>query len=258
MLEERTLPSNFFPKHYTLPFALSISLFFLFGCATPEKEPSSLPGYPAPYKIGKQWYQPAKHARGFRERGIASWYGKKFHGRKTATGETYNMYAVTAAHKTLPFGTHVKVHNLRNGKKLVVRINDRGPFIRGRIIDLSYGAAKKIGLVGPGTAPVEIVALGTPKKTAAKADGKRTYVPGNYYVGDFAVQVGAFKERANALKIKNRLASAYKDVHIVAYESKDGTFYRVRVARCTTLDQAREYEKMLEADGFPEAIVVAR
>lgn len=246
-------------KFCNLSFPVCISLLFLLvSCAAPGKKPPFRPGYPAPYKIGKQWYRPMKHARGFRQRGIASWYGKKFHGRKTSSGETYDMYAITGAHKTLPFGTYIRIHNLRNGKKVDIRINDRGPFVRGRIIDLSYGAAKEIGLVGPGTAPVEIVALGIPKKTTVKGKVQRTFVPGNYYVGDFTIQVGAFRDKESALRLKNKLAQIYKYTHIVVYESNGGTFYRVRVAKCTTLGQARQYEKMLEADGYPDAIVVAR
>ena len=233
-------------------------VFSLLGCAGPEKKPPTRPGHPAPYKIGKTWYQPIKHAGGFRQRGIASWYGKQFHGRRTASGEVYNMYAITAAHKTLPLGTYVRVHNLKNTKTVVVRINDRGPFVRGRIIDLSYGAAEKIGLVGPGTAPVRIVALGMPKKTSAARKEKRTFVPGNYYVGDFSIQVGAFKDRANAVELRDKLIPTYNDVYIVEYQSTEGIFYRVRAAKCTTLDEARRYEKMLEADGFPDAMVVAR
>jgi rare lipoprotein A len=237
---------------------LAVLVFFFFGCAAPEKRPPTRPGHPAPYKIGRTWYQPVKHARGFRERGIASWYGRDFHGRKTANGETYDMYGISAAHKTLPLGTYVRVVNLRNDRSLVVRVNDRGPFVRGRIIDLSYGAAKKLGLVGPGTAPVEIVAMGTPLKTPRNRHGEPTYVPGNYYVGDFTVQVGAFKDKGNAVTLKDKLAEAYDNVHIVVYESNRGTFYRVRVAKLTTLDEARLYEKRLETDGFADAIVVSR
>jgi rare lipoprotein A len=168
------------------------------------------------------------------------------------------MYAMTAAHKTLPLGTYVKVYNLRNGKKVVVRINDRGPFVRGRIIDLSYGAAKKIGLVGPGTAPVKIVALGRQKKKTVKKKTQPTLVPGNYDTGDFTIQVGAFRDERNALRLKNKLARTYKDAHITARTSRGGTLYRVRVVRCTTLNQAMRYEKMLEADGYLGALVVAR
>jgi rare lipoprotein A len=242
-------------RFFPLPVVL---IFFFIGCAAPEKKPTARPGLPAPYKIGRTWYQPIKHAHGFRERGIASWYGKDFHGRKTANGETYNMHGISAAHKTLPLGTYVRVRNLRNDQTIVVRINDRGPFIRGRIIDLSYGAARKIGLVGPGTAPVEIVALGTPKTTPATRTGEPAYVPGNYNVGDFTLQVGAFKEQANALALKSTLAKAYDNVHIVLYESNQGTFYRVRVAKFSTLDEARRYAKKLASDGFSDAIVVAR
>jgi rare lipoprotein A len=230
----------------------------LLSCAAPEKRPPPLLGHPKPYKIGKHWYQPLKHASGFRERGVASWYGRDFHGRKTANGEIYNMYAMTAAHKTLPLGTHVRVRNLNNGKTVNVRINDRGPFVRGRIIDLSYEAARRIGLVGPGTAPAEVVALGSVKETVVGGKVKRTLVPGNYYVGDFTIQVGAFQGKENAIKLRDKLAQTYKNAHIVVYESHKGTFYRVRVARCKRLDQARKYEKLLEAAGYPDAIVVAR
>ena len=237
---------------------LGVLVFFLFGCAVTGKKPPTRPGHHAPYKIGRTWYHPMKHAQGFRERGIASWYGEDFHGRKTASGEPYNMYAISAAHKTLPLGTYVKVKNLRNDQTVVVRINDRGPFVRGRIIDLSYGAAKKIGLVEPGTAPVEIVALGTLQTTPETKKGEPTYIPGNYYVGDFSVQVGSFQDKENALTLKKKLANVYDNVHIVLFESNRGTFYRVRVAKCTTLDEARQYEKRLENDGFVDAIVVAQ
>ena len=168
------------------------------------------------------------------------------------------MYAMTGAHKTLPLGTYVRIHNLRNGKKVEVRINDRGPFVDGRIVDLSYSAAEKIGLVGPGTAPVRLVALGVPRETISKGKPKRTFVPADYYVGDFVVQVGAFKEKENALALKEKLAAKYEDAYIATYEGIKGTFYRVRVARCRTLAEARRYESMLERDGFPKAIVVAR
>ena len=234
------------------------ALFFLLSCAAPEKRPAALPGYPKAYKIGKRWYQPLKHAHGFRERGTASWYGKDFHGRKTASGEIYNMYAMTAAHKTLPLGTYVRVCNFDNGKTVDVRINDRGPFVRGRIIDLSYEAARRIGLVGPGTAPTEIVALGLVKETVVNGKVQRTLVPGDYYVGDFTIQVGAFKLKENAVRLRSKLAQTYKNAHIVVYEGARGTFYRVRVSRCKTLDQAKMYEKIVEAAGYPDAIVVAR
>ena len=119
-----------------------VIIFLIVGC-TKSIAPTPAPKEkPKPYRVGKTWYHPVSEAKGYKEQGIASWYGKKFHGRKTSSGETYNMYAMTAAHKTLPLGTHLKVVNLNNDEEVVVRINDRGPFVRGRIIDLSYAAAK--------------------------------------------------------------------------------------------------------------------
>lgn len=242
-----------------LPLLVCIGvLFLLLSCAVPEKRPASIPGHPEPYKIGRHWYQPLIQSHNFQERGTASWYGKKFHGRKTANGEIYNMYAITAAHKTLPLGTYVRVTNLYNGKTVNVRINDRGPFVRGRIIDLSYEAAKQLGIVVQGTAPVEIVALGSIKETVVGGNVQRTLVPGDYYDGDFTIQVGAFKQKENAVTLKNELAQTYENTHIAVHESADGTFYRVRVERCKKIDQAKEYEKMLEAAGYPDAIVVAQ
>ena len=234
-------------------------LFVIWGCASstapPSPTPEPPPGYPKPYKVWGKWYQPLPHAKGFRQRGIASWYGKDFHGKKTSNGEIYNMYAMTAAHKTLPLGTHVRVHNLENGKKTDVRINDRGPFVRGRIIDLSYSAAQKVGLVGPGTARVEIYALGSPAST----DGgtSRSYFQQDLYTGNFTFQVGAFLNRENAERLKRELAQSYKNAHITEYDNGEQIFYRVRVGKVTTLEQAGKYEEYLIQNGFPDAFVVA-
>ena len=233
-------------------------LSLLLSCARPEKRPQPPLGYPQPYKVGKRWYQPLKDAHDYRERGTASWYGRQFHGRKTASGEIYDMHAMTAAHKTLPMGTYVRACNLDNGKTVDVRINDRGPFVRGRVIDLSYEAAKRIGVIGPGTAPVEIVALGSLKETEVAGKVQQRLVPGDYYSGDFTIQVGAFKERQNAVKLRDKLALTYRDAHIRVYEGVEGTFYRVRVGRARRLEQARRFQKILEAAGYEDAMVVAR
>jgi rare lipoprotein A len=235
-----------------------ILLLFIIGCTTSSpyrKPPKQKPGLPKPYKVYGKWYQPLPDSKGFRQAGIASWYGKDFHGKKTSSGEIYNMYAMTAAHKTLPLGTYVRVHHLENGRKIDVRINDRGPFVRGRIIDLSYTAASKIGLVGPGTARVEISALGTP----ASSDGgtSRSYVQGDYYKGNFTFQVGAFLNRENAERLKRELAQTYKNAHITVYDNGREIFYRVRVGKVHTLEQARDYEAYLIQQGFPDAFVVA-
>jgi|GEM_PF-2429816 len=141
-----------------------------------------------------QWYQPLPDARGFRQAGIASWYGQDFHGKKTSNGEVYDMYAESAAHKTLPLGTIVTVKNLENGREMRIRINDRGPFVSGRIIDLSYASAQKLGVVQRGTARVEIEAVGT------TAPAIPDLSPDYYYSGNFTIQIGAFANRDNAEK----------------------------------------------------------
>ena len=150
-----------------LPWLLAC-LLVLAGCANvikmvPEpgfkEEPRSRGGNKSPYTVFDKTYTVLDSAVGYKEAGLASWYGKKFHGRKTSNGERYNMYAVSAAHKSLPIPTFVKVTNQENGKTLIVRVNDRGPFHEGRIIDLSYAAALKLGVVEHGTARVVVEAL---------------------------------------------------------------------------------------------------
>jgi rare lipoprotein A len=126
--------------------------------ATPRPEPLARSGN-KPYSVYGKQYAPLASAAGYRERGIASWYGKKFHGRRASSGETYDMYAMTAAHKTLPLPSYVRVRNLENGRSVTVRVNDRGPFLHNRLIDLSYAAASRLGIVGTGTGIVEIEAI---------------------------------------------------------------------------------------------------
>jgi rare lipoprotein A len=176
-----------------------------------------------------------------KEQGIASWYGEEFHGRKTSSGEVYDMFALTAAHRTLPLGTRVRVTNLGNRRQIIVRINDRGPFVKERIIDLSYRAAKAIAMVGPGTAPVEIISLGNVRTG-----------------GEFTIQVGAFEEKAHALALLQRLAKHYKNTYISVYKMSDTTLYRVRVARCKTIRKAKVIEKELIQNDYPWAIIVSR
>jgi len=240
-------------------FIFTLFAFFICACAsrtsTYSPPPPSKPGHPKPYKVLGKWYQPLPHSEGFRQRGLASWYGRYFHGKKTSNGEIYNMYAMTAAHKTLPLGTYVKVHNLENNRSIVVRINDRGPFVRGRVIDLSYTAAKDIGIVGPGTARVEVVALG--RRTSTSGGTAPTYTAEDYSHGKFTFQVGAFLDRENAERQKRELAQRYKNAHITVYDRGDKIFYRVRVGRFTTLQEAIQQEEILIQDGFPDAILVA-
>lgn len=132
--------------------------------AVPRPEVKSASGNPESYEVLGKRYRVLDTSAGYRERGIASWYGEKFHGRRTSSGVPYDMYRMTAAHKTLPLPTYVRVTNLENGRSVVLRVNDRGPFIEGRIIDVSFVAAQKLGLVGPGTARVEVEALDPPAR----------------------------------------------------------------------------------------------
>jgi len=237
--------------------AAAVSLLTACSLLQPPETPpptSTTAPPPRPYKVMGKWYHPRADSHGYREVGYASWYGKPFHGRKTSNGETYDMYLVSAAHKTLPFNTVVRVRNLENGRKLDVRINDRGPFVRGRIIDLSYGAARRLGLVDAGVARVEIVALGTldPKASTAASP---VYRPVDYSSGVFSFQVGAFRLPDNAERLRDRLQDRYENAHIVRHDTGREIFYRVRVGRYRTLEEARRGEDRLIAEGFEPFIV---
>ena len=179
----------------------------------------------------------------YREVGIASWYGKDYHGRKTANGEVYDMYAMTAAHCTLPFNTRVRVTNPGNGKKTELRINDRGPFVAGRIIDLSYTGARAIDMLGTGTAKVTVEAIGF-------AGGHRPTLEGN-----FAIQVGAFAERENAARFRDQLEKKYPNVRIILWESNVQRFYRVRLGAFRTEAEAQRQVEVLKKDHLSGFVV---
>lgn len=243
-----------FKQHKWLLVLFTGILFLIQACASePPPAPPTPKGHPKPYRVDGTWYKPMPHARGFSQQGIASWYGKKFHGRKTSSGEVYNMYAMTAAHKTLPLGTWVRVRHLNSGKQIVVRVNDRGPFVHGRIIDLSYTGAKELGMVGPGTARVEIVALGERRQTATGD----AFVPMDYYSGVFTFQVGAFSSRDNAERLRTKLDQTFTNAHVIPYDRGDAVFYRVRVGRCNDLETADKFERQLADSGYPDAFIVA-
>jgi rare lipoprotein A len=212
----------------------------------------------SPYEVNGQTYYPLPHSKGYLKYGEASWYGHKFHGRPTANGEIYDMYQLTAAHKTLPLGTYVSVTNLSNQKQVVVRINDRGPFVKGRIIDLSYVAAKNIGLVGPGTADVKIVALG---KEVGKLKRQGFVEPvvevEDLDRGEFTVQVGAFRDKGNALRLVDRLKVLFDEVTVVDSEGEEKEkLFRVRVSKSKSLEEAGKIEKKLEDMGFENAFIL--
>lgn len=210
-----------------------------------------------PYEVNGERYQPIPSAAGFSEEGIASWYGRDFHGRKTSNGEIYDMHAMTAAHKVLPMNVHVRVTNLRNGRSTVVRINDRGPFIKGRVIDLSYKAATALDIVGPGTAPVKLEALGY-RESGPVGDVAYYRQPPTYEVGPFMIQVGAFTVRENALRLATRLQSRYGKAVVVEGAVDGKTFYRVRVGVYPTLDAAANALLQFERSGFASSFVVAQ
>jgi rare lipoprotein A len=172
--------------------------------------------------------------------GIASWYGPNFHGKKTSNKEIYDMHDLTAAHKSLPFGTYVVVTNLDNGKSVTVRINDRGPFVEGRIIDLSFAAAKAIDMIGTGTAPVRLEILETisPKISSQK----------------FSVQVGSFVRKKNAKSLKNDLQKKFKNVYIARFKTSSRIYFRVRINAKDQL-AARDIAERLIAAGY-SAIVL--
>jgi len=241
-------------------FSWLLLVLFLASCSahttkvidTPETR--ELKGWQKPYEVDGQRYQPLRDHQGFTQQGIASWYGDKFHGRLTSNGETYDMYAMTAAHKTLPLGVEVRVTNHRNGKAVVVRINDRGPFVAGRVIDLSFTAAKELDIVDQGTAPVDIVALGYPQQQGSQ---KIYSTPVDYDAGSFAVQVGAFSQGENAKRLAVTLKPRFARAD-VNFSNADGrALYRVRVGDYHSLQQAESAKDRLLNDGFPGAFVVA-
>jgi rare lipoprotein A len=228
------------------------SLFLATTCLAGPAAPATQ----APYIINNKRYYPIPSAKGYQEKGVASWYGKDFHGRRTSNGEIYDMYGMTAAHKTLPMNTMVMVKNLENNRKVVVRINDRGPFVRGRIIDLSYTAAKKLKLVGNGTAKVDVVALAEGRQ---RGKGKPpTLIYDDIGSGEFYVQIGAFTEKINAIRLQKRFTDAGHTTVIQKYHGPKDTFYRVQVYAGKNIDSAEQAEKALLSNGYVGCFIIAR
>jgi len=209
-------------------------------------------GSQKPYTVYGQRYEPLRSHKGFVQTGMASWYGRDFHGKKTSNGERYDMHAMTAAHKTLPLGVYVKVENRKNGREIVVRVNDRGPFVKGRIIDLSFEAAKKLGVTAEGTAPVRVEALGYQGTGAEKYKAPETYDAGSY-----TVQVGSFKEQANADRLSEQMKklSGFSDVRLTDVNNE--AFYRVYAGKYGSLEAAEAAEEKLTEQGYPGSFVVS-
>jgi len=198
--------------------------------AVPRTEPLSRIGN-APYTVFGDRYAPMSSVRvGYSETGEASWYGRKFHGRTTSNGEEYDMFAMTAAHKTLPLPTYLEVQNLNNGREVLVRVNDRGPFLGGRILDLSYMAAKKLGVVESGTAPIHIrvVATATGQNNSSAHTASGNGQPSVFW------QAGSFRLRDNADRLKGRLVQAgIPRIRIVTVEYQENRYYRVQAGPVT-------------------------
>jgi rare lipoprotein A len=209
----------------------------------------------APYeRMGKKYYPILPHeAVDYKEVGIASWYGEEFHGLPTTTGEIYNMYDWTAAHKTLPLGLFVKVKNLENNREVILRLNDRGPFVDGRIIDLSYAAAKELDMIKKGTAKVEVEVLGYP---VYEGDNISFRKPDSYDAPFYRVQIGAFKVKENAERLAKSFLDRDIEVKIVEFQSREGLFYRVRVGSFKKIEEAERYQKELKKLGFAKTFIV--
>jgi len=215
--------------------------------AVPRPEPRSAHGNPPFYDVMGKRYFVLGAATGYVERGVASWYGPTFHGVNTSSGERYDMYAMTAAHKTLPLPTYARVTNLRNGRSITVRINDRGPFVANRLIDLSYTAAAKLDMLREGTTFVEVRAL-TPGEPDVLTRSAETPPPTLY------VQVGAFADQGNAQRAMRRLQAAGLSSAFIAPPASDKPqLYRVRVGPIGEVVKFDELSAKLATLGFPGA-----
>ena len=208
-----------------------------------------------PYTLHGTTYYPMAHNRGFVQRGEASWYGRKFHGRKTASGETYDMYGMTAAHKRLPLPSYVEIRNLENQRRIVVRVNDRGPFYGKRIIDLSYAAAYKLGLLAEGTGQVEVRAI-TPDNPAPDTTPVPTQIPPapDPVHTIMYVQIGAFRDYSNAQRLQQRLQQQLRwPVRIVS--TSDNRLHRVQTGPIPNVSAADQAVVQLGALGIADAHV---
>ena len=247
--------------------------------AVPRVEPLH-PFANRPYTVLGRDYVPATSLKAYRERGIASWYGRKFHGQKTSIGETYDMFAMTAAHPTLPLPSYARVTNVANGKSVVVRVNDRGPFLHDRLIDLSYAAAYRLGVAQPGSGEVDVEAIlpehagvlaraaplppvaaapqvEAPAEVTPVAVPSPTFAPATSGAppGGYAVQLGAFASYANALNFLAHAQNQFAAAQVEAKVRQSGGLYRVYVGPYAEREEARRVgERITQAFGFATTI----
>jgi len=231
--------------------------------AIPRPEPRSKYGNPESYEVFGKRYHVMKDPGGFTQRGIASWYGNKFHGRRTSNGETYDMYAMTAAHKSLPLPSYIEVTNLKNKKHVIVRVNDRGPFHENRILDLSYTAARKLGIVATGTGLVQIRVI-EPGSRAKKDRAVKYGAPvrsAQAKAGDegFYIQVGAFADADNARRLQDKVSSLGDKLVVVNETVVNGNpVYRVQIGPIYSVDRADDIVAKLGNYGITEHHIVVR
>ncbi|WP_334223807.1 septal ring lytic transglycosylase RlpA family protein [Thiosocius teredinicola] len=240
--------------------------------AVPKEEPYSRYGNPVSYVVLGKRYHTMRDHKNFKQRGIASWYGKKFHGRRTSSGETYDMYRMTAAHKELPIPTYAEVVNLENGRRVVVKINDRGPFHENRIIDLSYAAASRIGMLGKGTALVEVRTIdpsgpqGATKVAATTAPAAPPSVEPTApplppeqvaKAPRIYLQAGAFSSSHNAEQLRQRLQNGLaRTVRVSPTVTADGQMHRVQVGPLASVETADQVSAQMHQFGVAEPIVI--
>lgn len=289
---------NSWPRNSWPPGALLLAIFAAAACTplpTQDRAPRSPPdvsgvpdavpvhekrsryGNPPHYEVFGKRYYVMDSAHGYFERGVASWYGEKFHGRRTSSGEPYDMYSMTAAHKSLPLPTYVRVTNLKNGREVVVKVNDRGPFVHNRIIDLSYTAAARLGIIEHGTGLVSVEALtgSTPSRlvamtpsppepatgvpdglSEAAVDSETPAIPvqtedTGTAPGEIFVQLGAFADPLNARQLSDRLlALGFATVRISADPVGERMVYRVRIGPLAGVPQFDATVAQLEQAGY--------
>jgi rare lipoprotein A len=235
--------------------------------AVPRYEPPSRYGNQSPYTVNGETYSLLPTCVGYHERGIASWYGTKFHGGRTSDGETYDMFAMTAASKVLPLPCYVRVTNLQNDQSVIVKVNDRGPFVANRIIDLSYAAAARIGMLGTGTALVNVTAVTPGEPQPPIGPGSSLPAPGGappvhaatgtLTAPQLFVQVGAFATESNATRVLARLRAASVSPVFILTEVQNGiTLYKVRVGPLADVSRVDALTAELSNLGFANTQVV--
>lgn len=227
--------------------------------AVPKNEPRSKYGNPRNYEVFGKTYYTLASSEGYVERGIASWYGNKFHGRRTSSGEPYDMYKMTAAHKTLPLPSYAEVTNLDNGRKVVVRINDRGPFHGDRLIDLSYSAATKLGITAKGTGRVEVRAINADNYAAQPDIQPQQVAVQDNTLASVALflQVGAFSTLSKAEQIKQRIQQQISErVQIKSFNGQGVPLYRVRVGPLASAEAGQRITQRLLSMGYRDTQLI--